>query len=156
RAFAASGLPSAETSWQRVSSFLDDYVQRWSTMYVDSCEATHLRGEQSGEVLDLRTSCLAENLDEVHALTTVLATAGAEALTHSVTAVHGLTPVQRCADLAGLRSAVPLPHDPKKLETVRRLRTELKEAQALRDIANFPAALRRAVALRPSIEAAGY
>ncbi|HMF43777.1 MAG TPA: serine/threonine-protein kinase [Polyangia bacterium] len=156
RAFEASGLPTADTSWERVSKVLDDYVHKWSAMYVDTCEATHVRGEQSGEVLDLRMSCLAENMDEVGALTTVLTSADAEALTHSVTAVQGLTPVQRCADLAILRSAVPLPRDPKTLETVRRLRTAMKEAQARRDIGDFKGALERALALRPNVEAAGY
>ncbi len=41
---------------------LDGYAARWLAMYRDSCEATHVRGEQSTEVLDLRTACLDERL----------------------------------------------------------------------------------------------
>ena len=37
-------------------------------MYVDACEATHVRGEQSAEVLDLRMACLNERLDDLRAL----------------------------------------------------------------------------------------
>ena len=38
-------------------------------MYVEACEATHVRGEQSAEVLDLRMACLHEWLDGLRALT---------------------------------------------------------------------------------------
>ena len=44
-------------------------------MHVQTCEATHVRGEQSGEVLDLRMGCLTDTLDEVRALTEVLSRA---------------------------------------------------------------------------------
>ena len=62
----------------RVSKALDDYIGQWSTMYLETCEATHVRGDQSAEVLDLRMSCLAENLDDVRALTNVLSAANAD------------------------------------------------------------------------------
>ncbi|HXU05417.1 MAG TPA: protein kinase [Polyangia bacterium] len=109
RAFTASGRDTAETSWSRVSKVLDDYVRSWSAMYLQTCEATHIRGEQSAEVLDLRMSCLNDNLDQVRALTDVLATANVAAVSHAVTATQDLTPVSRCADLALLRSALPSP-----------------------------------------------
>jgi tRNA A-37 threonylcarbamoyl transferase component Bud32/tetratricopeptide (TPR) repeat protein len=156
RAFTASGRATAETSWQRVSKALDDYVGPWSAMYIDACEATHVRGEQSAEVLDVRMSCLAENLDEVRALANVLSTADADATSNAVAAVQSLTPIGRCADVAALRSAVPLPRDAPTLQKVRELRASLKEAQALRDLTSFPAALKRATALRPQVEATGY
>ena len=78
RAFAASGRATAETSWQRLSKVLDEYMSAWSAMYLQTCEATHVRGEQSAEVLDLRMSCLNDNLDQVRALTDALATADAQ------------------------------------------------------------------------------
>ena len=156
RAFTASGRATAETSWQRVSKALDDYIGQWSAMYIETCEATHVRGEQSAEVLDLRMSCLAENLDDARALTNVLSTADADATSHAVAAVQSLAPNARCADLGALRSAVPLPRDAPTLQKVRELRVSLKEAQALRDLSSFPAALKRATALRAQVEAAGY
>ena len=156
RAFTSSGRPAAETSWQRVAKVLDDYIGQWSAMYVETCEATHVRGEQSGEVLDLRMSCLNDNLDQVRALTNVLASADANTIGRAVAATHDLTPVSRCTDVSLLRSAVALPRDQRTLEAVRELRSSLREAQALRDVANFSDARARAAALLPRIEATKY
>jgi tRNA A-37 threonylcarbamoyl transferase component Bud32/tetratricopeptide (TPR) repeat protein len=156
RAFTASGHPTAEAAWQRVSQLLDDYVARWSATYLEICEATHLRGEQSGEVLDLRMSCLGENLDEVRALTDVLLQADAAAVTRAPTAASSLTPISRCSDLAVLRSVVPLPRDPKVLQAVLELKAEVMHIRALGDVGNRKAAAMKAEALRPKIESVGY
>jgi len=156
RAFVASGRPTAELSWARVAKALDDYVRQWSAMYVETCEATHVRGDQSAEVLDLRMSCLAENLEDARVLTSVLSTADANIVSHAVAAAQGLTPIVRCADLSVLRSAVPMPRDTATLEKVRTLRASLKEAQVFRDMANFPAAYKRASALQSEVEASKY
>jgi serine/threonine protein kinase/tetratricopeptide (TPR) repeat protein len=156
RAFSASGRPTAEVSWQRVSKMLDDYIGQWSAMYIQACEATHVRGEQSAEVLDLRMSCLSDGLDQARAFANVLGGADGAAIGHAVAAVQDLTPVSRCADIALLRSDVPLPRDQKTLDSVRELRAALREAEALRDVANFRQAHERATALLPSIEKLGY
>ena len=148
KAFLASGRESAETSWQRLSSTLDEHMRAWSAMYVQTCEATHVRGEQSAEVLDLRMSCLNDNLDQVRALTETLTTADAEAVSHSVSAAMDVTPVARCADIALLRSAVPLPRDEKTLRDVQRLRRSVADIEATRGIGKIRLALAKATALR--------
>ena len=125
-------------------------------MYVEACEATHVRGEQSAEVLDLRMACLAENLDDLKALTRVLSDADVTATAHAVTAVQGLPDVKRCSDVAVLRARTPLPRDQRRRESVQRLRTSMKEVEALRDVADFQTALSKATVLRPQIEAVGY
>jgi eukaryotic-like serine/threonine-protein kinase len=155
-AFAASGRATAETSWERVSKVFDQYVTAWRAMYMQTCEATHVRGEQSAEVLDLRMSCLNDHLDQVRALTAALATGTDNAVSHAVAAAQDLTPVSRCADVALLRSAVPLPRDEKTLREVKRLRRAVAELQALVDIGAFGELLRRSAAIRPAIEAIGY
>src|SRR5262249_26331060 len=111
RAFAKTGRPGAATSWQRVSAMLDRYIGQWSAMYVQTCEATHVRGEQSAEVLDLRMACLSDNLDQVRAFTDLFVAGDDAATMNAVTALQSLTPVQRCADVPALKSAVPLPRD---------------------------------------------
>jgi eukaryotic-like serine/threonine-protein kinase len=63
----ASGKSYAEQSFAGASRFLDEYVGKWLGMYQETCEATHVRGEQSAEVLDLRMSCLQERLTGVRA-----------------------------------------------------------------------------------------
>jgi tRNA A-37 threonylcarbamoyl transferase component Bud32/tetratricopeptide (TPR) repeat protein len=156
RAFTASGHPTADASWRRLVQLLDDYVARWSAAYVETCEATHLRGEQSSEALDLRMSCLRENLDEVQALTEVLLGADAAAVTRAPSAASSLTPISRCSDLAVLRSVVPLPRDPKVLQAVLELKAEVMHIRALGDVGNRKAAAMKAEALRPKIESVGY
>ena len=111
RALAADGRPTAETVWQRVASALDDYATRWSAIHVQACEAIHVSGEQSGEVLNMRMACLLETLDELRALTDLLARENRETFSRAVTATSNLTPLGRCADVAALRSAVPPPRE---------------------------------------------
>jgi eukaryotic-like serine/threonine-protein kinase len=155
-AVLASGHPEAAMIWAQLSSKLDEYVGRWSTMYKETCEATHVRGEQSEEMLDLRMRCLNENLDEVRAMTDVLTTADRATLPREVTAASGLTPVARCADVRVLRAAVPLPRDEKTLQAVLALRSSLKEVQATHDVGRYRAALDKAITLRPKVEATHY
>ena len=156
RAFLASGRPSAEASWRAVSAAFDEHVGRWARMYVESCEATNVRGEQSSDILDLRTSCLNESLDELRALTEALATADSVAIANASTAARNLTPMSRCADLDLLRSAVPLPRDPATLREVQRLRAELRMLRAQADLGSRLAGATKAEALRSEVEAVAY
>jgi eukaryotic-like serine/threonine-protein kinase len=155
-AFQASRRPNAETSWQRAAQLLDDYVSRWSAMYVETCEATQLRGEQSTDVLDLRMACLAANLDEVRALTEAFLHADATAVSRAATATSSLTPVSHCGDVAVLRSAVPLPRDPATLRAVQEMKSALRGLRAREDVGDRGAASSMAEELQPQVEAIGY
>ena len=156
RAFTTSGRATPEKAWERFAKIADDYIGQWSSMYIDTCEATHVRGEQSAEALDLRMSCLSSNLDQLRALTTVLAGADGRAISQAIAAASDLPQNTLCADIAFLRSAVPMPRDQLTLEAVRNVRSLLREAEALRDIANFRDAHTHAVALLPRAEAIAY
>jgi eukaryotic-like serine/threonine-protein kinase len=154
--FVASGQPNAETSWLRFSKILDNYVNEWSTMYVATCEATHVRGEQSGEMLDLRMICLSENLDEVRALVDVLVGARTAPISRALTAAQGLSNISRCADQTTLRSSLPLPRDSGTLAEVQALRGRFRDVRSLVDLGNLHAASKRAAELRPQVEALGF
>jgi eukaryotic-like serine/threonine-protein kinase len=156
RAFKATGRATAETSWERVSRVLDDYVNGWSAMYLQTCEATHVRGEQSAEVLDLRMSCLTDSLDQVRALTDALRAGDPAILSHAVTSTQDLTPVKRCADLTLLRAAVPPPKDERTQREVEALRSSLRDLEVLRESGDRRRVLSYAMALRPRVEATGY
>ena len=132
RMFLASGLADSAKVWSRLASVLDDHLAQWTSMYRDACEATHVRGEQSAEVLDLRMTCLAENLDEVRAFTDALATADRAGLNRAVATANSLSPVRQCADVKNLRLQVPLPSDPNIRAEVEHLQEEIKTAEALR------------------------
>src|SRR3954471_673113 len=77
-AFMRTGKSYAADVYETVTRALTNYAQSWSTMYKQTCEATQIRHEQSGDVLDLRMSCLNERLDGFRALTDVFADATGE------------------------------------------------------------------------------
>jgi tetratricopeptide (TPR) repeat protein len=156
RALAASGRPAAEAVWQRVAKTLDDYATGWSAMHVQACEATHVRGEQSGEVLDLRMGCLSDALDGLRALTEVLSRADGAMVSQAVNAASNLTALDRCADVPALRAAVPPPRDESTTRTVASLQRLLREAIALEEVGSDAAALKAARELLPRAEATGY
>ena len=157
RAFTSLGRSTAEMAWQQVARALDSYTAQWSAMYVQTCEATNVRGEQSGEVLDLRMGCLSEALDGTRALTEVLSRADQQTmLSQTVTAAQDLPSLSRCADIVALRSAVPLPRDAKTAETVTVLRRSLRDAIALEEVANNRAAMDVIRRILPASEATGY
>ena len=156
QALLASGREDAAAVWRRLSAALDGHVARWTAMYQETCEATHVRGEQSAEVLDLRMRCLANNLDEVRALTDVLSGANAVAVGQAVSAAGRLTPVAVCADVPALRATVPFPKDEQSRRTVEGLQRRLNDVRALREVGHSHDAMDKARALRSLIEQAGY
>ncbi|HEY2732287.1 MAG TPA: serine/threonine-protein kinase, partial [Polyangia bacterium] len=46
KAFRATGKPYAPDAIRGVTGLLDDYAAKWAGLYRDTCEATHVRGEQ--------------------------------------------------------------------------------------------------------------
>jgi eukaryotic-like serine/threonine-protein kinase len=156
RALVTTGKTDALEAWRRISTTLDTYIEKWRAMYRETCEATHTRGEQSEEVLDLRMRCLNDSLDDVRALVDVLSTGAGPSTSQAVGAASSISPIGRCADIQSLRSAVPLPRDPSVLARVRELQRRLKDVRALYDIARLQDGLAAALDLRDPIEATGY
>ena len=126
KAFLATGLSYAEQAWRGASRYLDDYAAGWAGAYKDACEATHVRGEQSAEVLDLRMGCLRDRLSAARALTDVFAAANGAAVDNAVSAAAALPRLDRCADVALLKATIQPPDD----EAVRKKVVELAERTA--------------------------
>jgi eukaryotic-like serine/threonine-protein kinase len=150
RAFMATGKPYASDAVRGVMRLLDDYAGRWVSLYRDACEATHVRGEQSSEVLDLRMGCMNERLGGLRALTDVFSDATGEVVEHAVDAAHALTPLDGCSDVKQLRSLIP-PPDPAVKARVEQLRRELGQIKAVHDAGKYIAALER---LKPVVNEA--
>ena len=131
QAFLASGVPYAAETWTRTAALLDRYATQWLGMYQDACEATHRRGEQSAEVLDLRMTCLDERLTRMGALVDVLSNADGEAVSRSVDAATALPGLERCADVKLLRSPVEPPPDEATARRVEALRARAAVVDAL-------------------------
>jgi tetratricopeptide (TPR) repeat protein len=140
KAFLATRKPYARDAIRGVYQLLDDYAQKWVQLYRDACEATHVRGEQSEELLDLRMSCLSDRLSEMRALTEVFSTATDEVIEHGVEAAHALSPLEGCNDIKQLRSLIP-PPDLAIKTRVEQLRRELGQIKAVHDSGKYLAAL---------------
>jgi len=133
RAFLATQKSYAKSAFSGVAQILDRYLATWAGAYEDVCQATHVRGEQSAEVLDLRMSCLGERLDRARALTDLFAAANATVVEHAVAAASALPDFERCADVKLLRAVVPPPDDPAAHARVESLQRELADVRALGD-----------------------
>jgi tetratricopeptide (TPR) repeat protein len=129
-AFIATGVGHAGDTWERAAAILDGYARRWAAMYSDSCEATHVRGEQSPEVLDLRTGCLNDNREHLRALTDVLASADPVVVGQAIDAANALPDLARCGDVAALRAVVSPPLDPAIRAKVDDIRRRAADARA--------------------------
>ncbi|HVV49299.1 MAG TPA: protein kinase [Polyangia bacterium] len=156
RAFVASGSPIVGETWPRVSALLDDYFRKWTTAYTDTCEATHVRGDQSDEVLDLRMTCLDGERGALQALTDVFSHADARAVVEAVNAVNALPGIDRCADVAGLRAVVPPPADRTVRARVSALEAQLTEIKALTDTGQWSAAYDKVRPLTEAARTTGY
>jgi tetratricopeptide (TPR) repeat protein len=148
-AFAATKKPYVPETLRSVVRLLDDYATRWAGVYREACEATQIRGEQSGEVLDLRMSCLNDRLGGLKALTDLFTDATGETVEHAVDAAHALAPLDGCSDIKQLRAVIP-PPSPGVRAQVDALRMDLSQVKALYDSGRFNAALEK---VRPLIEA---
>jgi tetratricopeptide (TPR) repeat protein/predicted Ser/Thr protein kinase len=133
RALIATGNPNAGRTFGRVSAIIDDYVGRWIGMYRQTCEATHLRGEQSAEVLDLRMECLGQRLTSVRALGDVLGAADSAAVDNAIAAASALPPLDRCADTEMLRAVIKPPDSPAVRSQVGALRETIAKVKVLGD-----------------------
>jgi eukaryotic-like serine/threonine-protein kinase len=136
QAFLATGLPYVAETWTRTAALLDRYVTEWLNMYRDACEATHRRGEQSAEVLDLRMTCLDERRTRLGALIDVLSNADREAVSRAVDAATALPRLESCADLKLLRSPVEPPADETTAKHGEALRARAAVVDALNTTGN--------------------
>jgi len=130
-AFLATRVSFASDAWQGVERAFDAYTSNWVAMHTDACEATHMRGEQSESLLDLRMQCLKDRLREVETLTTEFQRANAKTVEKAVEAAGNVAPVELCARTDLLTMPVRPPSDPTARAKVDELRGRLAEAKAL-------------------------
>jgi tRNA A-37 threonylcarbamoyl transferase component Bud32/tetratricopeptide (TPR) repeat protein len=149
RAFLATGKAYAEATFDRTRALLDRYVERWASLYVEACEATHVRGEQSTEVLDLRIACLMEGLRDLTALCRLFRAATSEAVENAVSAAMALPAPERCRNIALLRAIVRPPTDAVTQEAVTRLRARIGDLRALLRVGRYRDALEQC---EPTVE----
>ncbi|HET6980588.1 MAG TPA: serine/threonine-protein kinase, partial [Myxococcaceae bacterium] len=151
RAFLASGLPYAKDVLSAVVRGLDGRAQAWAAMNVEACEATRLRGTQSEALLDRRMACLGRRLEEMRALTTVLAKADATVVERAGQAVDALPALSECSSALALVSPAELPLPAAVRPRAEALERGLAQADALRETGQLKAAQGQA---RPLVDEA--
>jgi len=137
----ATGSPLASEAWRFAELGFDDYARRWVSGYTDACEATRVRGEQSGELLDRRMRCLDDRLSEMKALTVLLSHADAKMVGDAAEASRGLMRIEQCANTRELAEALPPPRDTAAAAEVDRIRSVLAQGRALREAGRYADAL---------------
>ena len=156
QSFLATGKGYATTAFDSVSRLLDDYASDWSNLYIDACEATHLRGEQSAEVLDLKMAFLHERLDELRALCRIFRHASADVVENAVTAAGALRALDSVHDVKLLRAVVRPPRDSRTQTVVDAQRVQLAEARVLGQVGRLGDALRMVEPLEKTARELGY
>ncbi len=129
--FFATNLPYVEEQWPTVRAELDGWAESWSLAYVDACEDTHVRGEQSEALLDTRMLCLARHREGLEAVVELFANADASVVQGALAAVQGLPNLRACEQIESLLDPVPPPADPVTAGKVDSLRPELARVAAL-------------------------
>ncbi len=129
-AFSATGLPYADDVWSRVEARLGRHAQAWVEMHTEACEATHLSGEQSPALLDLRMACLQRRLVETRLLVDVLVEADGGVVEKAVEAVAELEGLDACGDTGALLSAGERRVSPAEAALVERIHDRLAQARA--------------------------
>jgi tetratricopeptide (TPR) repeat protein/predicted Ser/Thr protein kinase len=125
-AFAATRQAFANDAFSSVSRAFDDYATQWAALQGDACRA---RGEQSGELFDLRMSCLDERLEQLRAQVAEFASADADLVERAGSVARSLPPLGNCANVTALRA--PVQPDAKQKKRVESLRKELARVRAL-------------------------
>lgn len=125
-AFVATGRPGAAQIFDTANQTIADHLSTWLANYKDACEATHLRGEQSADILDLRMGCLSEDLDSVGVVAGLFSGATPEVVDNAAFSVSAnVRDLGRCSNLGNLRTATPLPKDPAVRARVESIQREL-------------------------------
>jgi serine/threonine protein kinase/tetratricopeptide (TPR) repeat protein len=133
----ATGKPEAADVAQRVTGVLDGYASAWVEASTEACSATRLRGEQTEQLLSLRVVCLERRLQDLKAVSGVLATADTELVPKAVDTASLLPSLRACADVANLSQVEPLPDAPKAREEIARISGQLSELKAMTDAGKF-------------------
>jgi eukaryotic-like serine/threonine-protein kinase len=156
KAFLGTQLTAARDSFDRVAAHLSRYADAWVAMHTDSCRATRVRGEQSPQLLDLRTACLERRRSELSALTSALQGVDRRMLPRAVEAAADLPPIDPCADVEALRALVPPPGDPEAARKVKDLEERMTRLATLTRLGQEKELFDEGMRLAAEANAIGY
>jgi eukaryotic-like serine/threonine-protein kinase len=155
-AFRASGAPAsaAGRAWSFVEGELDRRAAQWIALHTEACEATRVRGEQSGELLDRRMHCLERRRLEMRALGNLFVQAGPSTVDRAADAIRALPALEACS-VEAVRHEV-LPPAPTLRPWVEELERRNADVYARRAMGEFAEALPEARAVAREAAELGY
>ncbi len=133
---ASIDRPFAPRVAEATVTALDGYADDWRAGARDACEATHVRHEQTGAMLDKRVACLDRRLTALRMSVDALVGLEASELVHAVEVAEGLPPVEACANREALQAAVPPPEDAATRQAVAELEEGFERVDALQRMAH--------------------
>lgn len=131
--FAIEGWPPARAA-------LDAYASSWSAARVDACSATHVRGEQSPHLLDLRMRCFDRHLDALRSTVGALEIVDEKSALHLFAIATSVQPVSACS-AAALVGGVEPPTDEPTARILDEAESHLGRARVLGAAGKLPDAL---------------
>ena len=126
--FRATKRSYADKAFAQLEASLDKYAADWTKTATESCRATRVRGEQSEDVLSLRTVCLDERLHELRTLAQALTDPHPLLLDKADKIGSELQPIEMCSNIALLRA--PDQPAPEHRAKVAELGKQIAEARA--------------------------
>ncbi len=149
-AFLSTRLPFAARAWEEVEQALGAHAQAWAAMWTASCRATRVEKVQSEELLDQRSLCLKRNLEELRALSEVLARADGPIVEHWILRSsnkedsnkedrlpEAASGVAECSDAGGLYFGVKPPRDQRLRKGVDAVRLQIANLKAAFDTGRY-------------------
>jgi serine/threonine protein kinase/tetratricopeptide (TPR) repeat protein len=128
--FATFDKPWAHDIADRLLPQLDAWVLDWQAAWTDSCEDTHVRSEQSAELLDRRMLCLDRQRQSFVGVIDALSKAD-EALARRADKLLDELDLATCSDSEALLRITPLPDDPAKVAAIERADAVLSSSHGL-------------------------
>lgn len=150
--FAAAGLPGI---WRQTAESIDTQTSTLRAMYQETCEATHVRGEQSLDLLDRRVACLDDRRRSTDALLRLFEEDRPAVLANAAQAVNGLPSAAACADLRAQADLAP-PETPEARRAVASVRERIADSLALELAGRYADALTPIESAHADAQKVGY
>ncbi len=157
QAFLGTHKPHAAATFTRTAAQLDRYAATWIDARIEACAATHVRGDQTAQLLDLRYACLDQRRDRLRALVDLFAAEpDPKLLDQAITASLELDDVEACADLAALSGVPPRPRETNARAELVRLEAAVADTDVLITAGRFDAGLALATPTAADARATAY
>lgn len=156
QAFAKTGVFYASDTAMRVSKNLDKYVQDWTRLRGEICEARWLEGTESDQSFHQKMNCFALRYRELDSLVKAFTKADSNLIPRAVQASLSLSRLDTCLDEAALRDTLPLPGDLGTRAKIRDLRLQLADLKTMDATGKYKAGVELAKKLVHQADKLGY